>query len=190
MRRRVPLVLSAGALAVSILGATPLGNAAGEIAAKIVPVATFAKNAGMLNGHTSSTNPKAGQIPVVGPSGKLPPSLGTIGPQGPQGSKGDPGPKGDTGPAGPPGTAGYEIVQNTVNAAPNGADYYDSTTVTAQCPTGKSAVGGGYYIGTVSTAVEVSYSRPAAAKTGWEIYVHNGAPYAISATAYVICLTV
>jgi hypothetical protein len=77
-----------------------------------------------------------------------------------------------------------------VNAPANGADYYDSTIVTAKCPAGKSAVGGGYYVGTVSTAVTVSYSRPTTGRDGWELYVHNGAGYSISATAYAVCMSV
>ena len=65
MRQRLPLILSATALLVSVLGATPIGQAAGGVIGKAVPLALFAKNAGKLNGHTSSVRPKAGQIPVL-----------------------------------------------------------------------------------------------------------------------------
>jgi hypothetical protein len=72
VRQRLPLVLSALALVVSLLGATPLGEAAGNAARVTV---AFADNAGKLNGHVSSVYPKPGQIPVLDPSGKLAPAL-------------------------------------------------------------------------------------------------------------------
>src|SRR5262249_60628443 len=68
MKLRLPLILSAAALVVSLLGATPLGEAARSTVAKVVPrakTADFAKNAGRLNGHKSSAAPTAGQIPVL-----------------------------------------------------------------------------------------------------------------------------
>jgi hypothetical protein len=88
MRQRLPLVFSATALVVAVFGVTPLGQAAGNLIGKAVPVALFAKNAGKLNGHTSSVAPKAEQIPVLGPDGKLPASIGAVGPKGDQGLPG------------------------------------------------------------------------------------------------------
>ena len=98
MRQRLPLILSATALAVALLGSTPLGHAAAKLVQTVPPFAKqagFAKYAGTadnarrLAGHKASVTPVAGDIPVLGTDGKLPPSLGTVGPQGPKGDKGD-----------------------------------------------------------------------------------------------------
>jgi hypothetical protein len=101
--------------------------------AQIVPLAktsNFAKNAGKLNGHTSSRVPRVGQIPVVGTNGKLPATLGAVGPAGPGGPKGDPGPAG---------VAGYQRVQQQQEAPRNGERAH-----TVPCPGGKSVLGGGF----------------------------------------------
>ena len=103
MNQRLPLVLSATALVVALVGSTPLGNAA-QNALEQVPRAKradFASNAGKLNGHKSSLNPKRGQIPVVGADGKLPASIGGVGPPGAQGERG------------PAGASGYQISDRT-----------------------------------------------------------------------------
>ena len=143
MKERLPLVLSASALAVALLGATPLGQAAGNVIATAVPLAAkanFATNAGKLNGRTSSTRPKAGQIPVLGTSGKLPASIGAVGPPGP---KGDPGAKGDAGPAGPPGASGYQqVVRADVQIKAGDTNAGDDVS----CPSGKSVISGGYQV--------------------------------------------
>ena len=97
MRQRLPLVLSASALLVAVFGATPVGHAAGRVIHAVPPFATragFAKfagtadNAKRLSGHKASRSPKAGDIPVVGANGKLPVSIGAVGPQGPAGPAG------------------------------------------------------------------------------------------------------
>jgi hypothetical protein len=114
MRRRLPLLLSVTALVVSPLGTTPAGPAVRDAVAAVAPVpfakradrAKLADNALRLNGRVSSTSPKTGDIPVVGPGGKLPARLGAIGPQGPAGPKGDPGAKGDVGAKGDRGPEG------------------------------------------------------------------------------------
>ena len=104
MRHRTSILLSSTALIVAVLGVTPLGNAAIHA---VVPFAKQAGNAAKLNNRRSTLNGAPKTIPVVGANGKLPASIGAVGPQGPagpkgdKGSKGDPGPKGDTGPIGP-----------------------------------------------------------------------------------------
>jgi hypothetical protein len=112
MRERLPIVLSTSALLVAVFGATPLGHAAGRVIRTVPPFASragFAKlagtadNAKRLGGHRASLSPKAGDIPVLGANGKLPASIGAVGPQGQQGPAG---PKGATGPAGPKGATG------------------------------------------------------------------------------------
>jgi hypothetical protein len=75
MSNKLHTGLWAATLVIALLGWTPLGQAAGASAAKIVPlakVANFAKNAGALNGRKSSPAPTAGQIPVLDASGALP----------------------------------------------------------------------------------------------------------------------
>lgn len=116
MRHRMPIVLSTAALIVAVLGVTPLGNAAIHA---VVPFAKQAGNAAKLNGHRSSLNGAPKTIPVVGANGKLPASLGAVGPQGPAGPKGDKGPKGDTGPIGPSdGSFDSNDGDITLNAGP------------------------------------------------------------------------
>jgi len=102
MRQRMPIVLAGAALVVAVLGVTPLGHAAGRgLAAVGVPFAKQAGNAAKLNGHRSTLSGAARTIPVVGANGKLPASLGAIGPQGLQGERGPKGEKGDQGGIGP-----------------------------------------------------------------------------------------
>jgi hypothetical protein len=106
MRHRTSIVLSSTALVAAVLGVTPLGNAAVHRIAAVVPFAKQAGNAAKLNGRRSTLNGAPRTIPVVGANGKLPASLGAVGPQGPAGPKGDRGPKGDPGPKGDTGAIG------------------------------------------------------------------------------------
>jgi hypothetical protein len=123
MRNRLPIVLSSSALAVALLGATPLGHAAGRAVHAVPPFAAragFAKLAGTadnskkLAGHRASAAPKAGDIPVLGANGKLPASIGAVGPAGPQGPigpRGPVGPKGQKGDDGKPATSLWAAVK-------------------------------------------------------------------------------
>jgi hypothetical protein len=87
MKQRAPLILSATALAVAVLGTTPLGHAAGERLAAIPPFAKtsgyakFAGDATKLNGRRSTLAGAPGTIPVVSKAGKLPTSIGAVGPK-------------------------------------------------------------------------------------------------------------
>jgi len=168
MKQRLPLVLSTAALVVSLLGATPLGHAARSAVSPIVPLArtaNFAKNAGMLNGHSSSRAPRAGQIPVVGLSGKLPATLGAVGPAGPAGPAG---PKGDAGAAG---VSGYQRVQIQVNA-PTGNG--KTGTYPIPCPGGKSVLGGGFNFSKAEDTQDVTVIESAAASDStWEVKLRN-----------------
>src|SRR5436190_7875345 len=112
MKHRLPLILSATALLVAVLGTTPLGQAAGRAVAKSPPFAkkagyaATAPNALRLNGHKASATGGAGTTPVLGKNGRLPLAIGAVGPQGPegkQGPQGAQGPEGKQGPQGPPG---------------------------------------------------------------------------------------
>ena len=112
-RQRLPLVLSAAALLIAVLGATPNGIAA--LTGGTVRVALFAKNAAKVGGIGASKKPKAGKLLPLGKNGKFPASVvppgqrgpvGPIGSQGPQGFPGQKGAKGTTGPAGLKGATG------------------------------------------------------------------------------------
>jgi hypothetical protein len=152
MRARLPIILSATALLVAVFGATPLGHAAGRVIhavppfAKTAGYAKLAGNAAQLNGRKSTLSGAPRTIPVVGPNGKLPASIGAVGPQGatgPRGPAGPAGPRGGAGEDGAPGMSGYEIV-----TAVSALDANDSKSATAQCPAGKKVVGGtGTWVG-------------------------------------------
>jgi hypothetical protein len=104
--RRLPAVLSAAALVVAVLGATPYGGAALNGVAK---VALFAKNAGKVGGIAAARSPKPGKLVPLGKDGKFPISVlpaGLQGPAGPEGSRGPAGPAGTQGAQGPQGIKG------------------------------------------------------------------------------------
>ncbi|MFL5930895.1 MAG: hypothetical protein ACJ75P_06540 [Gaiellaceae bacterium] len=109
MNRTFAIVV--GAFALVLLAWSPLGEAAGR------SVATFARNAGAVNGIKASRKPVPGRLLPLGRNGKFPPSVvptargarGADGAQGPRGTDGAPGPAGApgaAGPAGPPGPPG------------------------------------------------------------------------------------
>ena len=86
--QRLPVVLSAAALLIAVLGATPLGHAARQGVAR---VALYAKNAGKVGGIAASKKPKAGKLLPLGRNGKFPASVlpgGVRGPAGPEGARG------------------------------------------------------------------------------------------------------
>ena len=179
IRQRLPLVLSATALAVALLGATPLGEAAGSLAAKGVPfaqVAGFASDAGKLNGHKSSKNPTVGQIPVVGSNGKLPSSIGAVGAAGPPGA---PGAKGDRG------LSGYEQVVRPTTISGNGSNNYD-----VDCPGGKSVLGGGWDLTKVTNnTADVVGSQPKS-NSVWTFRVTTPTTGSATISLYLICANV
>ena len=138
MRLRVPLVLSATALVVALFGSTPLGKAASRAVRAAVPpyakTAGYAKVAGnsaLLNGRKSAYSGAPGTILVVGTNGKLPTSVGAVGPEGLQGTKG---------PQGATGLTGYQIVTNVVSSA--SSDFFGWRN-DCDVPSGKSVLGGG-----------------------------------------------
>jgi hypothetical protein len=99
LRKRVSVVLAASAVLVAGLGASPVGEAAGDV----VRVALFAKNAGKVNGIKAARTPTAGRLLPLGEGGRFP---AAVVPPGPRGPEGPPGPTGPQGPAGPAGSAG------------------------------------------------------------------------------------
>ena len=101
MKNRLPIVLSATALVVAVLGVTPIGQATSNY------IQThYAKNADFLRGHAPSARAGKGKVPFAGKNGKLHASWGAVGPRGPQGPAGAPGAPGAQGPAGPGGPGG------------------------------------------------------------------------------------
>jgi hypothetical protein len=101
------------ALAVALLGATPLGQAAQN-------VVLFARNAGKVNGIGASRTPRAGQLLPLGANRKFPK---TVVPEGPQGAQG---PRGEQGPPGPPATNLFAVVN------PDGTIHKSSGVVAVQ----------------------------------------------------------
>ena len=181
MKQRLPLILAATALLVALLGSTPLGQAAESAMEQVVPrakKADFAANAGKLNGHKSSLNPKRGQIPVVGAGGKLAASIGAVGP------KGDPGPQG---PQGGPGTSGYLRVTENITV-PDG----DATpNFGVSCPGGRSVFGGGYTFRKEHTdALFVFESLPASNNSAWQFRISNETGGAKPVTLFAVCASV
>src|SRR5215204_6592012 len=86
MKNRLPVVLSATALVVAVLGVTPVGQAT-----------------------SNSIQTGKNKIPTANKAGKLDKSWGAVGargPQGPPGANGAPGAKGDAGAPGAPGAPG------------------------------------------------------------------------------------
>jgi hypothetical protein len=201
MKGRLSLALSVMALIVAVLGATPLGQAAGERLAAAVPYAKtagYAKFAGdstKLNGRKSTLSGAPGTIPVVGKNGKLPISIGAFGPQGPQGSKGDKGEKGlkgdkgekgAKGDAGPPGVSGLEIVTGF-----SASDSQPSKQAFAECPSGKTPIAGGAklnVLGAGTPALQASIPL----NQGWKAWASEPVPYAGNweVAAYVVCAMV
>src|SRR3990172_8561213 len=71
MSRRLPIVLSAIALVVAVLGTTP----AGESAANVVKRALFANNAGKVGGIRASRLPEPGKLLALDDAGQFPASV-------------------------------------------------------------------------------------------------------------------
>ena len=91
MKQRLPLALSAIALAVAIAG-TPVS----EGALHVVRRALFANNAGAVDGIKASRTPRPHQLLALNARGHFPSSVLAIksGPQGPMGPEGPAGPQG------------------------------------------------------------------------------------------------
>jgi hypothetical protein len=184
--QRLPLVLSATALAVALLGATPLGHAAVTAAAKVVPFAKrsgYATNAGAVDGIRAARTPTAGLLVPLGPDGRLPASVSPVAPTGPAGP---------TGPQGPQGVPGISGVQFVYGLSPgNGADVAEAD---ATCPPGKQLIGGGMIPNQhlPDGYVAVTESGPAQYRNTWVAKAMEVKPYAAVWTieAWAICANV
>jgi hypothetical protein len=172
MTQRLPLILSATALVVALVGSTPLGRAAELAIERVVPrakTADFAKNAGRLNGRQSSLAPKAGQIPVVGSDGRLPASIVAAAPA-----------------AGPSGVTGYQLVEERVTI-PDGEE--DFRRVVA-CPGGKVVLAGGFDFEADHAADLILFDSHPVSNREWRFRIRNdtGGQKA-NKTLYVVCAT-
>jgi len=115
-RARTILVLAGALVATTALSATPAGTATER------SIASFALNAGAVNGIKASRAPRAGRLVPLGRNAKFPASVvpvqrgpaGAQGPQGPQGAVGSQGPPGTPGPPGPgPSKLNFDVPANT-----------------------------------------------------------------------------
>jgi hypothetical protein len=128
---KTPTIIAITALAVAVLFATPLGQAAGNLvlSKNSVGAAQIKKNAvtgpKVKDASLMAADFKAGQLPA--------------GPQGPKGDPGAQGIQGQTGAKGDPGLSGYEVVTGDAHWVSPGA--VGQSTV--YCPGGKKALGGG-----------------------------------------------
>ncbi len=177
MNQRLPLVLSATALVVALVGSTPIGNAAQNVLEQVPRAkrADFAANAGKLNGHKSSLNPTRGQIPVVGADGKLPASIGGVGPAGPQGERG------------PAGAGGYQIKTENISV-PQGNNTNQPFGVS--CPGGRVALGAGYSFSEQFTDALKLYDYRPAGDSSWRFRFANDTGGAKAVTLFVTCANV
>jgi hypothetical protein len=157
MHPRLPLILSASALALAFLASTGLGQAAVRRAEKAVPLALFAKNAGKLNGHTSSNTPAPGQIPVVRDNGKLDPAI-----------------------AGGFDATKMHVVQTAVVEVPanNHSPFAD-----VSCPAGEQLLSGGF---SSSNPFLVIVDAPQSATT-WRVELRNTASTSAFFQARALC---
>ncbi len=184
---KTPTIIAITALAVAVLFATPLGQAASNLvlSKNSVGAAQIKKNAvnslKVKNGTLMAADFKAGQIPAgpQGPKG----DPGAPGAKGEQGIQGIQGQKGDKGDAGAPGVSGYQVFSGagkTLSVGSAGSD-------TAQCPVGKKAVGGGFE-GNIQVTLEIS--TPINNGTAWLVWAKNVDSSAGGFYAYAVCATV
>lgn len=111
---------------------------------------------------------------------------GPQGSQGPQGPQGPPGPTGPQGPQGPAGSITGRMVVHEEKIVEQG-DGLD--VLTAQCPPGKVATGGGYHVGEAGTN-EVRGSVPLGptGAQGWLVRVGKDEDVDFPLDVYVVCV--
>jgi hypothetical protein len=175
--QRMSLILSCAALIVALLGATPIGGAAGAVASNVVPLAKrsgYATNAGAVNGIKASRKPTAGKLVPLGPNGKLPKSIGAVGPTGEQG---------------PPGVSGLQFIYGL-----GYSDGNDRAEARATCPEGKKLIGGGFVpsLHLPQGYVAMTESGPRPMASAWVVKAMEVVPYAgiWQIEAWAICAVV
>src|SRR3954465_3353338 len=143
---RLPLMFSASALVVALFGATPVGEAAGSVAAKgraFAKRAGYATNSGAVNGIRAARAPAAGRLVPLDKNAKLPEAAI---------------------PARAPAFAGLEYVYGLGDADANG-----TAVARAVCPEGKKLIGGGFVPNShlPEGYVAMTASGPSVDKTAW-----------------------
>jgi len=171
--RKLPLILSATALVVALFGSTPLGQAARNA----VPLALFANNADKVDGIHASRIPRAGYLVPLGPNGKFPAAVGTVGPPG------------DRGPAGAAGVSGLVL-----QAQETAGDGSTPKVAKAVCPGGKKVLGGGATLSTntANAPVVIQDSYPLEDGSGWFAAASRTGTFTQSwaLKAWAVCATV
>jgi Collagen triple helix repeat (20 copies) len=110
---------------------------------------------------------------------------GATGPQGDKGDKGEKGDRGEKGELGAPGTSGHVIVQRT------GTSTSGTLAVSATCPAGKKALGGGGFTQTPGAGVSIQNSFPPPGGASWLVVARATNPGSgWNFIAHVVCATV
>jgi hypothetical protein len=177
---KISLALATTALLVSVLFATPLGQAASRLVLpkNSVGTAQLKKSAvtglKVKNGSLMAADFKAGQLPR--------------GPQGPKGDPGAQGPKGDTGAPGQKGDPGATKVTKRNGTPGADASPGDVSISYASCQAGETLVGGGVsYSATGLGKATVTSSAPTDTAK-WAAAVRNdSASGTVQAYAYALC---
>jgi len=208
MKARLPLLLSLTALVVAVFAPQTIGNAALKAGNAVVKHALFAdrarnarfaraavhadragkakradfaRNAGAVSTIKASRTPTPNMLLPLDANGKLPSSVGAVGPVG------QTGPAGRTGPTGPVGVSAEELV--------TGDSSTNSNTVKSRsvsCPSGKKLVGGGAAVNTTSNSLAITRSSPSGDLTTWTAEAQETAAFAGNwkVTVYAICAKV
>ena len=206
--KRLPIVLSATALAVALFGATPAGQAVGSkvpLFAKSSGYANRAGTAATLRGIKVSKQPRPGMLLPLAPDGKFPASVGLAGPAGPKGDKGDRGEQGARGPAGPKGEPGSQGARGpTGPAGPRAITGWEYGTrgfdvgpkqVAGQysfCSGTKKPLGGGVAptVPNLITTRILESAPMVETRQGWSAFVYNEGSVTRSYYVWVICANV
>jgi hypothetical protein len=172
--QRLPLAIAITALVVALFGSTPLGEAAGDLAGKIVPRAKradYATNAGAVNGIKASRRPRPGFLVPLGADGKLPASavVGTV--------------------AAGKGFKDYQVVQQSSVSDSNTAKSFALT-----CPAGKKLLGVGARIAGATGGVAITTAGPSVSDPDKTANFHaqeiNPQAFSWTLQATIYCATV
>lgn len=146
MRDRLPIVLSATALLVAVLGGTPIGEAAYDA---VVPNNSVGAQQ-LRKGAVTNVKIRGDAVDSGKVKNRSLKAVDFAEGQLPAGADGEKGGKGDKGDTGAPGVIGYEIV-STVSAFDSIVTKSDG----ASCPAGKKVIGGGASVNPFSRAALV-----------------------------------
>jgi hypothetical protein len=125
---------------------------------------------------------------LAGPSGPAGPQ-GVAGPQGPAGAPGPFGPAGPAGPQGPAGISAYEIMMGPIMTFSTNGNV--TSSLSADCPPGKVAIGGGFDLGGNTVPVTPVASFPAT-PSSWRVLARLSQVTAASfqGRAFAVCAAV